>query len=304
MMSVRRIRRRVFLSSIAWGGLGLVNLRPGNAIEPVRRAKNKRLKLSLAAYSLRQFFSKTPGTYGALDLAIFIDYCASLKLEGAELTQYYFPSGVTPEYLHQLKRRAHLAGIDITGGAIGNRFTLAPGEALDEQMAYTKTWIRHYATLGAPVIRVFAGAPPSGVSEDEAIERAIPALQEACEFASQYGIILAIENHDFTSKIDRLLRIVEGVDSPWFGVNFDSGNLSHSEDPYADMQRMAPFAVNVQLKVAIRGANGHQPADLERIVDILRAADYAGYLVLEYEEKEDPYQAIPRYVERLREIVG
>lgn len=273
------------------------------AVEPVARTRNARLKLSLAAYSLRDFLRRKPGTSGAMDLTGFIDYCASLGLEGTELTQYYFPKSVTDDYLFGLRRRAHLAGIDITGGAIGNKFTLDPGPALDEQIAYTKTWIGHYAKLGAPVIRVFAGKPPEGVSEDAAIDRAVPLLQQACDFAAQQGVMLAIENHDFTTKVDRLLRIVQAVDSPWFGVNFDSGNLNFSSDPYADMQRLAPYAINAQIKVAIRTADGHQPADLDRIVQILRDAGYSGYLVLEYEENEDPFQAIPVYVDRLRKLM-
>ena len=46
-----------------------------------------------------------------------------------------------------------------------------------------------------------------------------------------------------------------------------------------------------------------QPTDLKRIVDILRNADYSGYIVLEYEDKEDPYKAIPRYLGTLRKII-
>ena len=259
--------------------------------------------MSLAAYSLRSFLQKKPGEEGALDLTGFIDYCASLGLEGTELTQYYFPDNVTDDYLFGLKRQAHLVGVDISGGAIGNKFTVAPGAELDQQMAHAEKWISHYATLGAPVIRVFAGTPPQGVSEEQAIDRAVPALKHACDFAARHGVILAIENHDFTAKVDRLLRIVEAVDSPWFGVNFDSGNLRHSQDPYADMELMAPFAVNAQVKVAIHSAQGNQPADLKRIINILRGAGYAGYIVLEYEAREDPYTAIPRYVDQLRELV-
>ena len=239
-----------------------------------------------------------------MDLHGFVDYCASLGIHGAELTQYYFPNDVTDDYLLSLRRHTHLAGIDITGGAIGNKFTLDPGPKLDEQIAYTHNWIKYYAKLGVPVIRVFAGKPPKGLSEDAAIDRAIPLLQNACKIAAQHGVILAIENHDFTTKVDRLLRIVEAIDSPWFGVNFDSGNLNHSADPYADMKRIAPYAVNAQIKVVIKAANGNQPADLKRIVQILRDAGYVGYLVLEYEEKEEPFKAIPEYVDRLRELVG
>ncbi len=297
------VQRRTFLCSLAVGGLAATRFRSATAIEPIKRSETGGLKLSLAAYSLRAFLQKKPAAEGALDLAGFIDYCASLGLEGTELTQYYFPDNVTDEYLFGLKRQAHLVGVDISGGAIGNKFTMGPGAELDEQMAYTEKWIRHYAALGAPVIRVFAGTPPEGVSEEEAIDRAVPALKRACDFAGRHGVMLAIENHDFTAKVDRLLRIVEAVDSPWFGVNFDSGNLRHSQDPYADMERMAPFSVNAQLKVAIHSAHGNQPADLKRIVEILRGAGYAGYLVLEYEAQEDPYVAIPRYVDQLRKLV-
>ena len=296
------IQRRTFLGSLAFGSLAAPRLHNVSAIEPIKRTETSSLKLSLAAYSLRSFLNKKPGEEGALDMAGFIDYCASLGLEGTELTQYYFPEDVTDEYLFGLKRQAHLVGVDISGGAIGNEFTMGPGDELDEQMAYTKKWIQHYATLGAPVIRVFAGMPPEGVSEKESIDRAISALRQACDFAGRSGVMLAIENHDFTSNIDRLLRIVEAGDSPWFGVNFDSGNLSHSQDPYADMERMAPFAVNAQLKVSIRTANGRQPADLKRIVEILRSAEYAGYLVLEYESR-DPYVQIPMYIDQLRKFL-
>ena len=303
--TVMTSRRRFLRSSIVTtvGLCVVVTNKRSDAVEPVERTKNARLKLSLAAYSLRKFLQREPGTRGAMDLAGFVDYCASLGLEGTELTQYYFPQTVTDDYLFGLRRRAHLAGVDITGGAIGNKFTLNPGPALDEQVAYTKTWIGHYAKLGVPVIRVFAGKPPEGISEDAAIDRAVPLLQQACDFAAKHGVMLAIENHDFTTKVDRLLRIVEAVDSPWFGVNFDSGNLGFSTDPYADMQRLAPYAINAQIKVAIRTADGHVTADLERIVQILRDAEYSGYLVLEYEEDEDPFQAIPVYVDRLRRLI-
>lgn len=300
------LHRRSFIARVATGaGLGVVaTARSSLAIEPIARVTNSRLKLSLAAYSLREALSRKPGTEGAMDLSGFIDYCASLGIEGAELTQYYFPKMVTDEYLLGLRRQAHLVGVDITGGAIGNKFTLDPGDALDEQVAYTNAWIGHYAKLGAPVIRVFAGKPPQGISEDEAIDRAVPLLQQACHVAAANGVMLAIENHDFTTKVDRLLRIVKAVDSPWFGVNFDSGNLNHSDDPYEDMKRMAPYAVNAQIKVTIRSASGKQAADLPRIVRILRKSGYSGYLVLEYEEKEDPMQAIPRYVSQLRALIA
>ena len=46
-----------------------------------------------------------------------------------------------------------------------------------------------------------------------------------------------------------------------------------------------------------------EDADLERIVKILKDANYRGYVVLEYEEKDDPKQAIPGFIARLRDLI-
>lgn len=293
------ITRRSFLAATS-----LALVAPAMAIEPVQRPGKSILKLSLAAYSLRKYLAAKPDAVDRLDLPGFIDYCAKLNLDGAEITAYYIPPSADSAYFNSLKRRAHLAGLDISGGAIGNNFTVDPGPDLQKQMTATKKWIDAYAELGAPVIRVFAGNPPRGVSEEEAIKRCVPALEEACEYAGKRGIMLAIENHDFTTKVDRLMQIIAAVKSPWFGVNFDSGNF-HSADPYADMALIAPYAVNAQVKVELKPAGKKaEPTDLSRVVKILKDAGYSGYVVLEYEATEEPYDAIPRHVEALQKVVS
>lgn len=294
------LNRRRFLTTTA-AGIAATQM-PVSAIQPIERGTSPVRKLSLAAYSLRDYFSGEAADekHPKIDLADFVDYCASLGLEGAELTGYYFPEDVTREDILKLKRHAHLRGIDVSGGAIRNNFT---GDPIDGELAHVQKWVEHYADLGAPVIRVFAGKPKQGVEEQVAIDRAIAGFKKACESASERGVILAVENHDFTTKVDRLMQIVEAVDSPWFGINLDTGNLNFSEDPYADMERMAPYAVNAQVKVKIKKAGGVVDCDLERVVKILENAKFSGYVVLEYEE-EDPYEHIPTYVEQLRKLVG
>lgn len=291
------LSRRSFLAAST-----LALAAPALAIEPIKRPAKPIFKLSLAAYSLRKYLALKPDVPGHLDFPGFLDYCAKLNLDAAELTAYYFPQTITSDYLNGLKRHAHLAGLDISGGAIGNNFTIDPGPDFEKQMATTKKWIDTYAELGAPVIRVFAGNPPKGVSEDDAIKRCIPALEEACEYAGKKGVLLAMENHDFTTKVDRLLQIVAAVKSPWFGVNFDSGNFS-STTPYEDMVKIAPYAINAQIKVELKISGKAQPTDIPRVVNILKDANYSGYIVLEYEAAEEPYDAIPRHLDALRKVV-
>ena len=56
-----------------------------------------------------------------------------------------------------------------------------------------------------------------------------------------------------------MLKIIDKVDaSPWFGVNFDSGNFQ-TDDPYADLAKIAPYAVNAQIKAAIAPGGKNNP---------------------------------------------
>jgi hypothetical protein len=47
-----------------------------------------------------------------------------------------------------------------------------------------------------------------------------------------------------------------------------------------------------------------QDADLARLMDILRTANYRGYVALEYEAEEEPKAAIPRHIETLKKLMG
>lgn len=278
------------------------------AMKPLLRTSRSPLKLSLAAYSMRSFLADTrkdPQAVAEMDLLGFIDYASTLGIDAVELTGYFMPYPLSPDAINQLKRRAHIHGLDISGGAIGNNFTNDPGSQDGRrQMIYARTWIDHYAALGAPVIRVFGGKPVKGVDEKRAVENIITNMKLACDYAGEKGVILAMENHDFLTEIDRMLPIVEAIDSPWFGVNFDSGNIAPTDDPYRELARIAPYAVNAQIKTDIPVKGKKEPADLGRIIRILRKANYSGYITLEYEGKEDPRKAIPKHLAKLRSLIS
>lgn len=293
--------RRSFLFAAGAAAAGM--LKPlAQAIEPIRRTGTAKFKFSLAAYSYRNLLTgKTP----QLTLADFIDDCAKMGLEGTELTSYYFPAEPTPQYLRQVKQQAFRLGLDISGTAVGNDFCHPPGEQRDKQIRAVKQWIDRAELLGAPVIRIFSGQARSGQTEAEAHRLAVEAIEQCCAYAGEHGVYLALENHGgLTTTLDGMLRLIGDVKSEWFGVNLDTGNF-HSAAPYADLARIAPYAVNVQVKVAMNPAGGKkEPADFRRLAKLLNDSGYRGYIVLEYEEKEDPRQACPRHIDELRAAFG
>ncbi|MBI1368845.1 MAG: TIM barrel protein [Planctomycetes bacterium] len=270
------------------------------AMEPIKRTGRQHLKLSLAAYSMRKYLGAAKDSADAMDMLGFIDWAATLNLDSVELTSYWIPDPPTPEYLAQIKQHCHLHGLNVSGGAIRNNFTLPAGDELEKWFKHVESWVEYYAAIGAPVIRIFAGVPPKGTSDEEGIARAIPNIERACDIAGKRGIMLGLENHDYLTNIDRLMPIIEAVKSPWFGVNLDTGNFN-SPDPYIDIERVAPYAVNVQVKAEIhRTGKPKEPADLKRVVKILKDSGYSGPLALEYEAEEEPRTAIPRLLDELR----
>ncbi len=300
--------RRDFLKTclVATAATGLASLSPfgASAVEPVKRKGTSRLRRSLAAYSFRDTF-KHKDTAKRISLFDFIDYCADQGLEGAELTSYYFPKQFGADFLLQLKRHAFLRGITISGSAVGNNFVLPKGDKRDQQIADVKKWVDQCAVFGAPHIRVFAGPVDKALDLATSKKLAIEALEECADYAGTKGIFLGLENHHgIVTEPDDLLAIVRAVNSPWFGINLDTGNFS-TDDPYADLARCAPYAVNVQVKVDIQRRNEKEksPADFNRLVKILRAANYQGWVALEYEAKEDPWTAVPKYLRQLREAM-
>lgn len=277
--------------------------------DPVKRPGAPVLKLSLAGYSFNSIFAKrgTPDEIAKAEMSLekFIDYCAAQGLGATELTGYYFPKVITTEYLLSLRAQTHRLGLSISGTAIGNDFCLAEGDARQKQLAECREWIDYAAIMGAPAIRIFAGNVPKDDTEDTAIDRCVAGINECLKYAATKGIFLALENHGgITATPAQVLRIIEKVDaSPWFGVNFDSGNF-HTDDPYTDLAKIAPYAVNAQIKASISpGGKEKQPADFERIVKILKDAGYRGFVALEYEESESPFEAIPKILDRLRPLM-
>src|SRR3954453_18179133 len=146
--------RRSFLEQLAIGAGAIAATpllsQPVRAIEPIKREFGPMFKFSLAAYSYRELMT---GASPKLTLDDFIRDCAKMQLEGTELTGYYFPKEITPEYLNHIKQLTFQLGLDISGTAIGNDFCTT-GENREKEIEPVKKCSGHAEMMGAPVIRI------------------------------------------------------------------------------------------------------------------------------------------------------
>jgi sugar phosphate isomerase/epimerase len=297
--------RRQFLQTSVAAGAGLVlGGNAATAIEPIQRNGKPLIKLSIAAYSYRKYLDINIKPKPPMNLEDLAEIAAGMNLGAIEPTAYYF-ADTSPEYLARLKGKCSRLGLDVSGTAIGNNFCYTDAEKMKQQMKYVRDWIEHTSRLGGKTVRIFAGSQEKGDTEEKARDRAVAAIQEACDYAAKFGILLALENHGgIVTTIDQMLTLVKAVKHDWFGVNWDTGNF-HSADPYADLAKLAPYAVVVQIKTDIqRAGQKKEDADLKKLLDLLRGVNFRGYVALEYEGSEEPKTAVPKAIAALQQLVS
>jgi 3-oxoisoapionate decarboxylase len=177
-------------------------------------------------------------------------------------------------------------------------------------------------SIGANVMRVVGSSlrfrnQPHGPQ----IERLTRMFRDAVKVAEEYGIRMAIENHiDFTA--DEMLNLLTAVDSPWLGINFDTGNfLRLLDDPIKAMAKLAPYVyathikdLKVQKGVAAdewyffsSTPVGEGLIDNRKLVQLLARAGYSGLLAVEIDFLhpdfgDDEDAAVARSVAELKRL--
>lgn len=289
---------------------GLAEFSAG-AQTPVRRTGGSRLKVSLNAYSFNAALLPPPsGGKPALTLFELLDFCARHDFDGIDPTGYYFPGYPKPpadDFIYDFKRRAFQLGIGISGTGVRNNFASPDKEKRAADVQHVKDWIEVAAKLGAPVIRVFSGAEPEGHSRDEVMEWMAADLKTCAEYGRQHGVLVGIQNHgDFLKTAEHVLQLLKRVDSEWFGVVVDTGNFQES-DPYAEIARVLPYAVNFQIKESPFGTDSSVRMDLKKLMQVIRAGGYRGYLPIETLELRgrayEPSVLVPQFLGEVRRAI-
>lgn len=295
-MSFAFTRRRFITTSalLPFAGAALFSPSARAAYAPIPRHGGAHLRPSLNAYSFLELLNanakdKTKG----LDLFGVCDFCAKVGFDAVDLTGYFFPGYPkvpADDYVIRLKRHAFNLGLAISGTGVRNDFTAVNPATRAEGVQRIKDWIEVAAKLGAPTVRAFADSQSPFKNWHQASNNAprdtvegylADALRECAEHGKKFGVIVAVQNHgDFINTGAEHLSLLKRVDHEWCAALVDTGKYL-TPDPYADIELMAPYAVNWQVKETMRSEVDSPKIDMKRLVTIIRKSGYRGYVPIE-----------------------
>lgn len=283
------------------------------------------MKVGIDSYCFHRFFGEV---YPAqqrpakrMDVGDFITFASSLGVEGVSLESCFFPAFDTG-YLREVGAMLDAHNLDRVY-AWGHPDGLEGGskqEAYDDMLRS----FERAANIGAKTMRV-VGSSLRFRNEPHApqLEKLAEMFKRAVRIAEEYGIRMAVENHiDFNGE--EMLALLQSVNSPYLGINFDTGNFVRLlDDPVRAMDALAPYtyATHVKDLKIQRGvpANewyffssapvGDGVVDNAKLIRKLSAAGFDGVLAVEIdflhpEYRDDEHAAVASSVSELRRLVA
>ena len=285
------------------------------------------MKVGIDSYCFHRYFGEVyphqtaPPENEMMTMEDFLTFAKKLDVDGVSLESCFFPSFEKAWFL-DLKAQLDEYDFDRVY-AWGHPDGLEAGKNRDEFNSMVRQ-IEYASWIGADVMRVVASSlmfrfEPHGPQIDILVDW----FKEAVKVAEDYGVKLAVENHiDYTS--DECVELLNRVDSPYLGLNLDTGNfLRLLDDPVEGAKKLADRVLATHIKdlKPVKGLDarewyffsstpvGDGLVNNQKLAQILYDADYKGFLAVETDSLHPDYEnrehwAVEQSVKRLKEIAA
>ena len=304
-MSEKKSARRKILRAMAAipalasaGAIGLVGRAKASALV-MPAEKTLSLKLSLNAFSFNKQLLD-----GSMSLDDMMEFCAEQGLVAVDITAYYipgYPKVPADDVLFKIKRKAFSLGLEICGTGVRNDFTHTDPAKRRESVQLVKDWIVAAQKLGGQTIRIFSGTQKvESHTRGEVLEWMLQDIRECVQYGKAHGIVVALQNHDdFIKTAADTIEIMEAITSDWYGLMLDIGSF-RTADPYNEIAQTIKYAVTWQIKEKVFVEGREVEVDADRLMSIIKASGFRGYLPLETLGDGDPRQKISALLDKFR----
>lgn len=276
------------------------------------------MKTSVSMYSLHKYIMNEK-----MDLSGFIDYAASISVDGVELLDIYWKDEEVeiPQVLSLLKEKdLKVSAYDIT-----NNFVKESQEERILELERVRKSVDIAKKLNTNIVRIFSGDVKEGVSFEQGKQWILDGLKESAKYAEENGVVLGIENHGyFAGRSTQIKELIEAAGSPNIRCTLDTGNfILVDEDPKEAVTALKSYAAHVHFKdfvvidseytgPAFKSLSGKKfigtvagegSIDLKHVISELKSVNYDGWLSVEFEGTGDAKAGTEKSVANLKNIL-
>jgi len=265
-------------------------------------------KISLAQWSLHRRLRGRPAGGGPkLDNLDFAGEARSLGIDAVEyVNQFFKDKAQDSKYLTEMKKRAEEHRVTALLIMCDDEGHLGDPDAKHRKQAVENhyRWVEAARFLGCHSIRV--NAYSKGTYQEQ-MKLAADGLRRLGEYAAGHNLSVIVENHGGLSSDGQwLVGVIEKVGLANCGTLPDFGNFPPKTDRYETVKMLMPYAKAVSAKsYDFDQQDNETTIDYYRMVDIVLAAGYHGYVGIEYEGKrlseDEGILATKRLLEKIRQ---
>jgi sugar phosphate isomerase/epimerase len=207
----------------------------------------------------------------------WIDLASTLGVEGLEFYSGFLEDD--EDFLTKAKSALEKHQLQMPMLCCSPDFTETDPARLQEEIDREKRMIEITAFFGGRFCRVLSGQRRPGLTREAGIAQVVRVITGLLPFAERHGVVLTMENHykdnywqhpEFAQKMDVFAAIVDQIESPWFGVNYDPSNaILAGEDPLVLLERVKHRVVSMHASDRFLKSG--------TIEDLRKEEDSAGY---------------------------
>lgn len=191
---------------------------------------------------------------GTMRIAEWIALAVKLDIDGLEWYAGFLEMADEKNWL-KFRQQVEDHGKTIPMMCCSPDFTHPDPAFRKKEIAKQKRWIDMTFVLGGSYCRVLSGQQRPGLSIDEGVKFAVDCITDCLPYAQERNITLILENHykddfweypEFAQKMDVFCKLVNSLDHPFFGVNYDPSNtFLAGEDPLELLKRVSHRVVTM-----------------------------------------------------------
>ena len=232
---------------------------------------------------------------------------------GPDLDLTQSPAFATPGVATRSRRAIEDAGLTVC--SVDCSASFADPACRVSSIGETQNAIQLAHLLDAPLVRVFGGSIPNGLSRSEALPAMADTLRRLGDYAQSHGdVTLILETHDSFSTGAEVAEVLAQVNHTRVAALWDLHHpYRHGEVPSQTYSALAPYLRHVHVK------DSHPPNHYCLLTDgdvpvfemlrLLQSGGYDGWLSLEWEKRWQPSLleapvVFPQYATKLRQYLA